>query len=61
MNCVNTGVGEFCQYFRRQKAEQDQHVFMLPYHLDVGEFNPTTWRTVSVPEQVVIDMRSDVM
>ena len=23
MNCVNTGVGEFCEYFRRQQSVQD--------------------------------------
>ena len=61
MNCVNTGVGEFCQYFKRRRDQMDQHVFMFPFHLDAGEFNPTTWRTVRVPEQVVLDMRSEVM
>ena len=33
---------------------------MFPFHLDAGEFNPATWRTVSVPEQVIIDMRSRI-
>ena len=34
---------------------------MFPFHLDAGEFNPTTWRTVSVPEQVIIDQRTSIM
>ena len=61
MNCVNTGVGEFCEYFRRQNSVQDQHVFMFPFHLDAGCFNPTTWRSVKLPEQVVVDVRNDTM
>ena len=59
-NVVNTGIGELCQYFRQQKDYNDQHVFMFPFHLDAGEFNPTTWRSVSVPEQVIIDMRTNI-
>ena len=57
-NAVNTGIGELCQYFRKQSEIQDQHVFMFPYHLNEGQFNPTAWRSVAVPEQVVIDVRT---
>ena len=59
MNCVNTGVGEFCEYFRKQGQQYDQKVFMFPYHLDEGSFNPTAWRSVKIPEQVVIDVRKE--
>ena len=61
MNCVNTGVGEFCDYFRKQRELHDQNVFMFPFHLDAGAFNPTTWRSVKAPEQVVVDVRSETM
>ena len=61
LNAVNTGIGELCQYFRQQKDYHDQHVYMFPFHLDAGEFNPTTWRTVAVPEQVIIDQRTSIM
>ena len=31
---------------------------MFPYHLNEGQFNPTAWRSVDVPEQSVIDVRT---
>lgn len=60
MNCVNTGVGEFCEYFRRQRELHAQDLFMFPFHLDAGAFNPTTWRSVRTPEQVVVDVRDNI-
>lgn len=34
---------------------------MFPYHLDKGDFAPTTWRTVNEPAQVIVDVRTPIM
>ena len=57
-NCVTVGIKEFCQYFSKCKKQHDQKVFMFPYHLNEANFDPTIWRTVSRPEQMVVDLRS---
>ena len=58
---MTTGVAEFCLYFSRQRTHHGQHVFQFPFHLDAGDLKPTPWASVEEPEQVVIDMRTDLM
>ena len=31
---------------------------MFPHHLNEAGFDPTIWRTVTRPEQMVVDLRS---
>ena len=55
---VTYGVKEFCQHFATCREAHDQKVFQFPYHLIEADFEPTQWRSVSKPEQMIIDLRT---
>ena len=59
---VSLDVKAFCKHFKSLKLDQDQNVFMFPYHIEEANFKPDQMQNPQAkPAQVCLDLRTEQM